>query len=329
MLSFKEYISEVAILAKGQSAERHAKQYVTPYLPGGSKHGAGTHEVASSVGHLNPGDKVTLHGHSVENGVHHVTVSGGNSNNKIKIPVNKLHKPTTRKNRGLAQEGAIAAKLSKSGLMEGGGAGFTGGNDFHLIDKRKKTPKKIRGTEGHTVSQVTGEHKSDIATTAFGQLTVSRHPKTGKWHISDEARARRPEYASHIEKAKVTGPDGKKRSIIDHLNHTEPMGTSNKSGFNSDRTDLSPAHGYMRDHHVHVLHVDSHGTFRAGASEKEDHHKLGLPSMEGEGSFRVRQKTDNPNMRTVQFSIKKLNKSGIHLGKDEDIDKMKKILGHR
>jgi hypothetical protein len=327
MLSFIQYITEVAIKASGQSAERHTAQYITPYLPKGPKHAKGSHELVSNVGHLKAGDKVTIHGHSIEDGVHHATVSGSDGK-KIKVPTNKLNKPTTRANRGFEQEGALASKLSKSGLMTGGGAGFTGGNDFHLIDKRKKEAKKIRGTEGHP-QQVAGEHKSDIKTTAFGQLTLTRHPKTGKWHISDEARARRPEYASHVERATVTGADGKKRSLIDHLNHTEgSVGTTNKSGFHSDDTDLSPAHAYLRDHHVDVLHVDSHGTFRAGASEKKDRHGLNLSPMQGSGRFRVRQKTDNANARTVQFSIKKLNKSDTHLGKDEDIEKMKKVLGH-
>lgn len=338
MIKFKHYLlteetSTNPISSSGLKAERHTSQYITPYLPGGKKHSKeGTHSVAADVKGLSAGDKVTIHSHHIvtdEKGkeTHHVTVSKPGSKQKITIPTSKLLKPTARKNKGFEQEGALAERLNKHGLMQGGGAGFTGGNDFHLIDKRGGKSKKILGTEGHPQEGIQGEHKSDIKSTAFGQITLSRHPETGRWHIDDKARSKRPEYAEHVEKATVT-VDGKKKSLLDHLNDTEPHGTSNKSGFHTDATSTAPAHAYLRDHHVDVLHIDSHGTYRAGQSAEHDRHKLGLPALAGEGKFRVRQKTDDPNKRTAQFSITKLEKSNVHLGNDEHLAAMKKKLGH-
>jgi hypothetical protein len=329
-LGFRDYLQEAKIRGSGADAARQVNKYIQPYLPGGAKAGTDTHTLASDAGGLKAGTSGTLHAHHEEDGEHHVTVSSGKT--KVKIPVSKLDKPVVAKNRGLVQEGQLADHLRGHGLMEGKSAGFTAGNDFHLIDKRGPTKKRIRGSEGFNANakgeDIQGEHKSDIRTTAFGQLTLTRHPKTQKWHISDEARAKRPEYAAAIEKATVS-VGGKKKSLIAHLNETEPPGTVNKTGFHSDETSLHPAHAYMRDHHVDVIHIDSHGTYRAGKSETKDRHKLGLPAMEGVGKFRVRQKqASNPNSRTAQFSIKKLAKSNVHIGTDEGANEMKRRLGH-
>jgi hypothetical protein len=332
---FKEFLQEATIRASGSAANDHAKKYITPYLPKGEKHTTGSHTLAKAVHGHSAGTAVTLISHTVEGDKHYVTVSAGKD--KFKVLANKLNKPVTKANRGFEQEAKLADHLRKHGLMEGEAAGFTAGNDFHLIDKRGHKKKKIRGSEGfhaekHKLSEekgIQGEHKSDIRTTAFGQITISRHPKTQKWYISDEARAKRPEYAAAVEKATVT-VGGKTKSLLQHLNDTEPPGTSNKTGFHSDETTLHPAHAYMRDHHVDIVHIDSHGTYRAGMSETRDRHKLGLPVMQGVGRFRVRQKqTYNNNSRTAQFSIKKLEKSDINIGTDEGAIEMKKRLGHQ
>lgn len=339
MRKFKTFFSEemivesVPIKSSGMSADRHAKQYIEPYLPGGKKHGDETHEVAAEAKGLAVGDKVKLLSHHTvtdEKGkvTHHVTVQKKGSRAKITIPANKLNKPTAsaRRNRGFENEGALAARLNKHKLMEGGGAGATAGNDFHLIDMRGGKKKKIGGTTGEP--EIQGEHKTDIKTTAFGQITVSRHPETGRWHIDDKARSNRPGFAAHVENATVT-VDGKKKKLLDHLNETEPEGTVNKGGFYSDSTSSAPAHAYMRDHHVDVLHIDSHGTYTAGMSAEKDRHGLGFSPLTGEGKFRTRQKTDNPNKRTVQFSLTKLDKSNFDLNNDEHLGQLKKKLGHK
>jgi hypothetical protein len=339
MKTFKNYIIEqlsipaTSMKASGMSAARHTKQYIIPYLPGGAKHSVGSHEMASEHGPLKAGEKVTIVGHQVKQSasgkdVHHAVVRVQGSDHDHVIPTSKLLKPSAsaRKNKGFEREGELAQHLNKHGLMRGSGAGFTGDNDFHLIDKRGIKEKRIGGTEG-AKGAIQGEHKSDIKSTAFGQITLSRHPETGQWHIDDKARAKRPEYAAHVEKATVT-VNGKTKSLLQHLNETEPSGTTNKGGFYSDHTSASPAHAYMRDHGVDVAHVDTHGTYRAGASEHKDVHKLGLPVMHGEGRFRTRQKTDNPDKRTVQFSLTKLDQSHTNIGTDEGAQKLKKTLGH-
>lgn len=334
MKSFKNYLFEQkAMQASGMSAARHTKQYITPYLPGGSKHAVDSHEMATEHGPLKAGQKVTVVGHEVKQNpsgkdVHHAIVQVQGSDHSHSVPTNKLLKPASsaRKNKGLEQEGQLAQHLNKHGLMRGSGAGFTGDNDFHLIDKRGFKEKRIGGTEG-AKGAIQGEHKSDIKSTAFGQITLSRHPETGHWHIDAKARAKRPEYAQHVESANVT-VNGKTKSLLQHLNDTEPPGTTNKGGFYSDHTSAAPAHAYMRDHHVDVAHIDTHGTFRAGMSEHKDMHKLGLPVLHGEGRFRTRQKTDNPDKRTVQFSLTKLDKSHTNIGTDEGAMKLKKTLGH-
>jgi hypothetical protein len=335
MLSFVSFISEAKLSSSGNRAEYHADKYIKPFLAGQPAHKPLSHEIDSDIGNFKAGDKVTMHSHHVDgNGVHHVVVSKKGSN-KVAIPIGKIKKVSERKNIGLEQESGLVNHLNGHGLMSGGGAGSTAGNDFHLIDKRGKTAKKISGSEGVTTkeSAVTGEHKSNL-TAAFGQLTLTRHPKTGRWHISDKARQNRPEYAAAVENAHIT-VNGKKRKLLDHINNVQgkdyvkPAGRATAEDISSDDHDLSPAHAYMKDHHVDVVHLDSHGTYRAGLSQDKDRHKLGLPALEGTGRFRVRQKDRvNDNARTVQFMIRKLDKSHTHIGTDEGAKKMKKILGH-
>jgi len=238
-----------------------------------------------------------------------------------------------QKNKGFEKEDSLVNHLNKHGIMKGHGAGASDDNDFHLIDKRKPISKSDNGT-GKNVNKIQGEHKSSLKTSAFGQITLSRHPQTGEFHISDEARANRPEFAAHVEKAMVTTHDGRRIRLLDHLNEQQPLDYKSKAG-NSKATDiygedqdLSPAHAYMRDHHVSVVHIDGHGTFRAGESEHKDVHGLNLPKFEGKGRFRVRQKTPDPNKRTIQFSALSANKSPLDISTDEGAQSMKKILGH-
>lgn len=103
MLSFTKYIMlnqssilfEAAIAASGQRAQRHTNQYIKPFLSGEPNHQPLSHEMASNIGHLKSGDKVTLHSHHVdENGIHHVVVSKKGSSKKIAIPTSKIKKPS-------------------------------------------------------------------------------------------------------------------------------------------------------------------------------------------------------------------------------------------
>jgi hypothetical protein len=336
MLSFRFFLSEAKLNASGKKAQYDTDKYIRPFLKGREKHTPLSHEVNADVGHIKKGERVTLHTHHIdENGVHHVVVSKAGSNKKIAIPTSKIVKQSSARNVGLQQESVLVDHLNKHGLMSGTGAGSGAGNDFHLLDKRTRQTKRIQGSEASAERALSGEHKANL-TAAVGQLTLTRHPKTGEWHISDAARARRPEYARHVENATITNEEGKKVKLLDHLNKTQPPGYTAPAGrttaedIHSDEQDLGPAHAYMRDHDVDLVHFDSHGTYRAGRSERTDRQKLGLPVLKGTGRFRVRQKqVTNPNSRTVQFSIRRLEKSHTHIGTDEGATKIKEILGHK
>jgi hypothetical protein len=337
MVSFIEFITEVkTISSSGREAARHVKKYILPFI--GQE---ATHVVSSGVPGFNEGDKVTIHSHEEHNGKHYVHISKPGSSEKVRVPTSKLYKNKIQRNKGFEKENSLVNHLNKHGLMDGHGAGASGGNDFHLIDKRKPISKSDNGT-GENVNKIQGEHKpgllsehkSSLKTSAFGQITLTRHPQTGKFHISDEARSKRPEFAAHVEKAMVTTHDGRRIRLLDHLNEQQPLGYEPKAGrstatdIHGEEQDLSPAHAYMRDHHVSVVHIDGHGTFRAGESEHKDVHGLNLPKFEGKGRFRVRQKTPDPNKRTIQFSALSANKSPLDISTDEGAQSMKKILGH-
>jgi hypothetical protein len=160
----------------------------------------------------------------------------------------------------------------------------------------------------------------------MGQLTI-HHTKEKGWHIKDTQRAKRPEYAKHIEKS----------GILKHMNKNHPdpeKEQSTSSGraktIEIKHPNLHPAEGYLKDHHVHVLQVGGHGTYKVGEKDETGH---GLPSISGKGKWRIREKQKgNKSARTVAFhpdGVKGLNKSHIDLDKDEDLHKFKKTLGHK
>lgn len=312
-----QHITEVTMVGSGPDAKRHAEKYITPYV--GQKE---THTLKKDVEHIPAKTKVTVHGHKVIDGKHHAVVSGGGSTKKINVPFTHVNKPVVAKNKGLDYESKFVKTLNKHGLMSGKGAGATSGNDFHLINK--KTGEVHHGKVAEHAYQ--GESKKDLSA-AYGQASLSHHPKKG-WHFADKTKERFPHYTSAIEKATVTV--GKKKvPLLKHVN--SQFGTPHpekKSSHNiySDTTDLHPAHAYMKDHHVDVLHIGSHGTYRAGLSHHKDRTPLGLPKTEGEGRYRVRQK--HRNSLTVQFNIKKLEKSSVHLDNPEHLNSVKKKLGH-
>lgn len=322
IINFKQYINEVTTLkGSGPDALRHAKNYIEPYV--GQE---GTHTLKRSHGDLEAGSKVTVHGFEQHEGKYHAIVSGEGSSKKHSVPFSKIAKPKSGKeNKGLAFESNVVNRLNQHGLMKGSGAGTTAGNDFHLINKKHSTIHKGKMSENITPVHH-GETKENLKA-AFGQASLKYHPEKG-WHFDEKTKQRFPKYTSEIEKATTT-VNGKKKSLLQHIN--DSYGAPNpekKSSLNvySDHTDLKPMHSYLHDHHVDVLHVGTHGTFRAGRSEKKDSTGVGLPEAEGEGRFRVRQK--HPNSLTVQFNVKKLNKSNINLENDKDLAHIKKVLGH-
>ena len=201
--------------------------------------------------------------------------------------------------------------------MEGEAAGFTSGNDFNLINKKNNTKHK---GEVHNESALQGETKAG-KTAAFGQLTIAYDKKKGGWHIPDDAHAKRPGYAKHIES----------KGILEHMNKKHKptglvAGGPLAKNVMFDHDDLEPANAYLNDHHVDVVQVGKHGTYKVGEKDKTGH---GLPKLTGKGQWRVRQKTSDPLKRTVQFMVKNADKSHVDLDNDEHLSAMAKTLGHK
>jgi len=340
MIKFKSFLKEQVELlseegrakmsAGGRDADKHVRQYVTPYLPGGEQHGEGTHTLAADHGPLKAGTKLTFHAHLPQAGPggeikHHVEVSAPGSKEKHIVPISKIQKPgDAPKNAGHSFESFIFKHLQGHGVVpkDATNAGSGSGTDFPIINNTLKTRHKGRANSQENVFH--GETKADT-TAAFGQLTIHHTPEKG-WHIGDKARAQRPEYAAAIEKA----------GIIDHMNthHPDPdkvetTASGRAKTFTIEHPDLKPAEAYLKDHHVHVLHVGGgYGTYRVGDKDATGH---GLPSISGKGKWTVREKqAGNKSARTVMFQPngkKGLTPSQVNLEKNEHVQAFKKTLG--
>lgn len=334
MKQFKELresisiILEATISASGANAGEHHTKYVKPYLPGGEKHSEGTHTLETNAGHIESGSQVTVHGHSIIGGKHHVTISKTNdSGNKVTVLASKLQKPGTKvENKGHAYETNFFNHLKSHSIVPKTAtpAGSTGGTDFPIENKKQKTTHKGRASSEGNIFH--GEAKMDTSA-AFGQLTIHHNEKKG-WHISDKARELRPNYASHIEKS----------GVLEHLNKHHNPSKGNVETTESGRAksvflphpNLEPANAYLNDHHVHVLQVGGgYGTYHVGKKDVTGH---GFPALSGKGKWTVREKQKgNKSARTVMFQPagkKGLTPSHINLEKDEHAQAFKKTLGH-
>jgi hypothetical protein len=328
MFTFSQFITEGVgkISSSGAQAQRHSDKYIKPFVKGGAQHAEGTHTLASDVSGMSAGDNVTLHSHHVdEKGVHHVVISKVGSKQKVTVPTSKLNKVGTKsENKGHEFETNFLNRLKSHGLApkEASGAGSTAGTDFPIINKKKK----VRHGGRVTGELLHGEAKAGV-NAAMGQLTIRHDSAKGGWHIPDEARAKRPEYAKEIEKA----------GILEHMNkHHDPDKNETKTtasgraqSITMRHPSMEPADAYLRDHHVHVLHVGGAGTYRVGKTDVTGH---GLPKLEGEGKWTIREKqAGNKKARTVMFQPagkKSLKKSHVDLENDQHLEAFKKTLGH-
>ena len=302
------------IKVAGIDKERHLGKYVMPHL--GSKDY--THTMGKDHEDVPSGSKLKLHKTELIDGKYYVHATDDVTRRKHVIPVSKILKPGEKKsNKGFEYEQNFVKRLKDHGLMHGEAAGFTSGNDFNLVNKKLNTKHK---GEVHNEGELQGETKAG-KTAAFGQLTIAYDEKKGGWHIPEENRKNRPGYAAHIES----------KGIIDHMNeHHKPTGLVPggplAKNVNFEHDDLKPANAYLKDHHVDVLQVGKHGTYRVGEKDKTGH---GLPELTGKGQWRVRQKTSDPKKRTIQFMVKHADKSHVDLDHDEHLHAMAKTLGHK
>lgn len=330
MLNFSTFLSESKIKTMNakegdDDGDRHFRKYVNL---GSKVTFARDHEGVAAGTDAEVVDKKTI------NGVHHAIVKVGKKT--IQAPINKLVKPAGAANKGLKFEEEFVRNLVSHGVMKPGssGAGFTAGNDFHIYNRRTQTvhdgkvSEDFEGESSPPTSDPQGEAKESLKAD-FGQLTLSHDPNKGGWHISDKARGNRGEYASQIENATIT-VNGKQKRLLDHINETIPpptKGKVTKANLYSDDTDLSPMHAYLRDHHVDVLHIGSHGTFRAGLSEKKDRTGTDLPVATGTGKFRVRGKHKTGNLM-IAFNPTSMEKSNLDIHKNpEHMEEFKRRIG--
>ena len=320
MKTFSTYIVEGrgTLTASGATGEEHQRKYIDPHV-GSDKP---THILAKEHDDLPKGSAIKIHKTENVKGKIHVHAEDETGNHHV-IPISKLHKPGDEpKNKGHEYETNFVDRLKKHGVMPKhlSGAGSTGGTDF-AVENKKKGVFHAGTVSGHLLN---GETKNGV-TAAMGQLTIHHTHEKG-WHIKDTLRAKRPEYAKHIEKS----------GILDHMNKHHPDPT-NEPATASGRAktleikhpNLEPAHAYLKDHHVHVLQVGGHGTYRVGDKDETGH---GLPAISGKGKWRIREKAKGQkSARTVAFhpdGVKGLDKSSVDLDKDEHLHAFKKTLGH-
>lgn len=323
MKSFRGFLIEEqgrgTLTASGKTGEDHQKRYIDPHI-GSDKH---THVLAKEHDDIPAGSSVKLHKVEHIKGKIHVHAEDETGNHHV-IPISKLHKPgEAPKNKGHEYESKFVERMKHHKIMPEhlSGAGSSSGTDF-AVENKKKGKFHAGTVSGHLLN---GETKNGT-TAAMGQLTI-HHTKEKGWHIKDTQRAKRPEYAKHIEKS----------GILKHMNKNHPdpeKEQSTSSGraktIEIKHPNLHPAEGYLKDHHVHVLQVGGHGTYKVGEKDETGH---GLPSISGKGKWRIREKQKgNKSARTVAFhpdGVKGLNKSHIDLDKDDDLHKFKKTLGHK
>lgn len=321
MQDLEEQQNAGVIAASGKDADRHAQKYLHPHV----KSGVFSHTMAKDHGSISAGSQVKVHKVESIDGKTHVHVED-EAGNKERVLSSKLHKPGVKtENKGHVFENAFIDHLKKHGLMDkdAKGAGSSAGTDFHVINK--KTNTKHTGKLQHNgATELNGETKQDH-TAAMGQITI-HHSKEKGWHIGDEARAKRPEYAKHVDE-----------HIIPHMNKHYPNGPKDQRVTESGRAasirikhpDMEPGHAYLKDHHVDLLHVGGgKGTYAVG-KDKTGH---GLPSVSGKGLWTVRDKAKSPNARTVMFQPDGrhgLNPSHVNLENEDHVKAFKKTLGHK
>lgn len=358
MKTFYEILSEAQaarpIKSSGAEAPRHTKKYIAPFVkdpdndePAKAKpvknairkvasfksfvNKTKTAKAANDNPDLEYTHKTAKDGHKVAIRKHHVDDKGVTQVSTTPEPkkpgsgvtraghgmykgrASELIKPNSKtQNAGHDYEGDFHKRMQDHGLADkdSGPAGSTGGSDSHI--NNKKTGKRLNT-----------EVKAGT-TAAMGQLTIN-HTKEKGWHIPDHAREKRPEYAKEIEKA----------GILDHMNkhHDPDKVETTESGraknVSIKHHNMAPAEAYLKDHHVDVLHVGTHGTYRVGDKDATGH---GLPQMKGHGKWTVREKQfGNKHARTVMFQPggrNALEKSHVDLGKDDHLEKFKKSIGH-
>lgn len=320
MLQFKEFIKEDLLIEEGRNnlhgkvgadgkALGHVRDYVLPLLSAANR--ARTVKNLSKVGEVradtsangplhNPKASSTHtlaktydeHKAGTKVKVTHVSAGGEDGTNLFahteshgKIPLSKLAKPAALKKAPKTQAGFDAeAKLSKNMGTKAAGSSATG-YDFHYTGASTGKKPVVRGktryveaeqkaVKGVVRPDVRGESK--LLKGKFGQSVVSFEKGKG-WAFRNKSKMN-----PMFEKATVTGPDGKERNIIDHLNKHHPNGVI-ETGFTA-RAARGTANHYLESSEINTLHIHHHEKDKKTGKVKIDRgttYTIGKTSLKG------------------------------------------------
>jgi hypothetical protein len=177
------------------------------------------------------------------------------------IPLSKIAKPESLRTESKAASGIYAeGRVAKN--LGGAQAGSSStGIDFSYTGKGDSKPT-IRGKEAIVESSsekprkmVKGVDRPDVRGESklmkgkFGQSVLSWDKKTKKWSLT----GRNSTVNDQFSKATITGRDGKKRNILDHLNQFHPNGRINQ-GISADAAP-GTAREYLNSSNINTLHI--------------------------------------------------------------------------
>lgn len=314
MLTFKQYLTEAKINANADSdtGHRHFANYIEPFLPGNSQHAKLTHQ-------LHDGTAVTLTGSHVnregKTAKRMVSVQSADGSQQV-VLASKIQKPSHLiKNVGAAgfdREVKLAKQLVKHGMMQSvQTAGSSHGNDFYI---QPKSGKKVLGSEAKSL-KIGGESKIGFGA-KFGESAIRWHPEKG-WHFSEKTEQTRPSYTAQIKSMKIAG-----KPFFQHLNEQWADGQIGKTI--RIPVGMEVAHSYLKDHHVGVLHVHSHGTYSVGTNALSPH----LPRFEGgQGYVEIRSPGKGRSPRVTSYlKGNTVPKSSVDLMVDDHASKLAAAL---
>lgn len=241
-----------------------------------------THVLASKFGEHAAGTPVK---------VTHVSAGGEDGTNLFahteshgKIPLSKLAKPEALKKAPKTEGGFdIEKKLSTHLGTKAAGSSATG-YDFHYRGGSKAEKPAIRGAvkmveqkkavKGVDRPDVRGESK--LMKGKFGQSVVSFKKGEG-WGFRNNSKMN-----PMLEKATVTGKDGKERNLIDHLNKHHSNGVIN-TGFTAKAAKGTAKH-YLFSSDINTLHVHNRQVDKKTGKIKVDRgttYTIGKTSLKG------------------------------------------------
>lgn len=247
-----------------------------------------THNLAIKIGNHEAGTPVSIT-HVSAGGDSGRTLFAHTKNHGI-IPLSKIAKPEKLKKKPKTTSGFEAeAKLSRNLGTTAAGSSSTG-FDFHYNGEAEKTKKPVvRGkvkiaVTGSTAGKkaVKGKDRPDVRGESklikgkFGQSVVSWEKGSG-WGFKNKSKMN-----PVLEKAKVTGKDGKERNLIDHLNAHHPDGVI-ENGFTASAHRGTARH-YLNSSDINTIHIHHYDIDKNTKKVKVDRgttYTVGKTSLKG------------------------------------------------